>query len=77
MYNPKAGALYTRKGNSKDFICTETHKKCERVTQHFIEFNRFLKKHRHASFYTHARNLCAETNCPIWQNVMKKLTKQR
>ena len=70
-------ALYVQKRNSKDFICTETHKKCERVTQHFIEFNRFLKKHHRAPFYTHARNLCEETNCPIWRKLMSDMAKAK
>lgn len=67
--------LYKKLKNSTDFVCTETGKKCERVTQHFAEFNRFLKKKGMEPRYVHARNLCEETNCPIWQKLVKERAK--
>lgn len=77
MYDLKVAALYKRKRNSKEFICKVTKKKCERVTQYSIEINRVLQQKGLGASYTLVRNLCKETNCPIWENFMKENNKQR
>ena len=71
------GPFYKQVKNSENYICTETNKQCEYATQHFAEFNRFLKKHNRAPCYTHVRNLCEERNCPVWREIVKKAQKTR
>ena len=74
--NKKFEPLY-KKNNSNVFVCTKTGKKCERVTQHFEEFNRYLKRTRcnYRPVYTTTRNLCAETNCPVWTEMIQQIAK--
>ena len=71
----KLGSLYKKSINSDDYICSVTGNKCRTVTEHMASFRRFVKEvaGKNQTFITQSENLCETTNCPIWNNTMRKI----
>ena len=78
MTDNKIEPLYKKSVNSYDYICCATGEKCYLATKHFSEFKSFVQKlakeQKNQTFCTGDENLCDKNNCPVYKNVMLKIS---
>lgn len=78
MTDRKIEPLYKKSAVSDEYICCVTGNKCCFVTEYFSGFKLFIqrlaKEQKNQTFYTGDENLCDKNNCPVYKNVILKIS---
>jgi len=79
MEEKKSEVLYKKVPNrSSVYTCMGTGNKCAIATHHFTTFRKLVEEYSRTGAQTlfsyRERNLCVEEKCPVYNEIMAKIT---